>query len=78
MDYDEFNFQLESCKQDLINILNNSKMPIGALYYIIKDIYIELNNQYMTSINSYSIKNPKEAKDVISNIEIPTDTDLQV
>ena len=55
MDYNEFNFQLENCKQNVINILNNSKLPIGALLYIIKDIYSELNSQYIASVNSYSL-----------------------
>lgn len=71
MDYNEFNFQLEKCKQNIINVLNNSKMPIGALLYIIKDIYSELNSQYIASINTYSMQHPIEQK--TTEVKLPQD-----
>ena len=75
MDYNEFNFQLENCKQNIINILNNSKLPIGALLYIIKDIYSELNSQYIASVNSYSLQHPTEEQ---KNTEIQLPQGVQI
>lgn len=76
MDYNEFNFQLENCKQNVITILNNSKMPIGALLYIIKDIYSELNSQYMASINTYSLQHPIGEEKTVE-VKLPQDVQLE-
>lgn len=58
MDSNEFNFKMNFCEQELIKALNESNLPVGALLYIIKNIYNELNAQYIASINSYSLNNP--------------------
>ena len=60
MDYNEFNYQLENLKSNLFTQLENSKLPLGAIFYLIKDIYNNLQNQYIASINSYSMSNPQE------------------
>lgn len=60
MDYNEFNYQLENLKMNLAKQLENSKLPLGAIFYLIKDIYNSLNNQYIASINSYSMSKPQE------------------
>lgn len=78
MDYNEFNFQLEKCKQNIIDILNESKMPIGALLYIIKDIYSELNSQYIASINTYSISHPEKEEKESIDIDIPKNAQIQI
>lgn len=58
MDSNEFNFKMNFCEQELIKVLNESNLPLGALLYIIKNIYNEINTQYIASINSYSLSNP--------------------
>ena len=55
MDYNEFNYQLEQLKSKIFQVLNNSQMPIGAIYYLFKDIYNDLTHQYIASVNSYSM-----------------------
>lgn len=60
MDYNEFNYQLENLKSNLFEQLENSKLPLGAVFYLIKDIYYNLQNQYIASVNSYSISKPLE------------------
>lgn len=60
MDYNEFNYQLENLKISLFKQLENSKLPLGAVFYLIKDIYNNLQNQYIASINSYSMSKPQE------------------
>ena len=65
MDYNEFNFLLEQLKTNLYQKLEQSKLPLGAIFYLIKDIYNNLNNQYITSINSYSFDHSAEEGTVI-------------
>ena len=60
MDYNEFNYQLENLRSNLFEQLESSKLPLGAVFYLIKDIYNNLQNQYIASINSYSMSNPQE------------------
>lgn len=60
MDYNEFNYQLENLRSSLFEQLENSKLPLGAVFYLIKDIYNNLQNQYIASINSYSMSKPQE------------------
>lgn len=62
MDYNEFNFILEKVKSTLYNQFQNCKLPLGAILYLVKDIYHDLQNQYIASINDYSISNPKQVK----------------
>lgn len=45
------NQQIENTRQELINTLNNSQLPIGIVYYILKDIMTEVNNMYQTSLS---------------------------
>lgn len=59
MDYIEFNVQLEQLKTNLYKELEQSKLPLGAIFYLIKDIYNNLQNQYIASINSYSMSHSK-------------------
>lgn len=55
MDYNEFNFKLEQLKTNLYNQLQKSQLPVGAIFYLIKDIYINLQNEYIASVNTHSI-----------------------
>ena len=45
------NQQIESTRQELINTLNNSQLPVGIAYYILKDIMTEVNNMYQASLS---------------------------
>lgn len=45
------NQQIENTRQELINTLNNSQLPIGIAYYILKDIMTEVDNMYQASLS---------------------------
>lgn len=60
MDYNEFNFKLAELKNNLYSLLENSSLPLGSLFYLIKDLYNNLQNQYIASVNSYNIEHPNE------------------
>lgn len=55
---DGFNTRCETLKRNIIDNINNSQLPIGAVYYIYKSLAQELENTYYGSLND-------EAKDVI-------------
>lgn len=68
---DNFNIRLNSLKKNLINIINQSKIPVGAVYYLLKDILTEVEKTYnqslfieqqVESINK-SIENDKNEKE---------------
>ncbi len=68
---DNFNIRLNSLKKNLINIINQSKIPVGAVYYLLKDILTEVEKTYnqslfieqqVESINE-SIENDKNKKE---------------
>lgn len=42
----DMNLQIESIKSNLINVINNSGLPIGVIHYVLKDISTEVANEY--------------------------------
>lgn len=55
---DNFNTRCETLKRNIIDNINNSQLPIGAVYYIYKSLAHEIENTYYGSLND-------EAKDVV-------------
>jgi hypothetical protein len=54
------NYQI--LKESINNIIQNSNLDIGAVYFILKDIYKEIEMMYYTQINS-EILSEKEQSD---------------
>ena len=50
-----FNTQLYNFKNDLINTVNKSGLPVGIAYYVVKDLFTEIQNAYEATL-----KNEKE------------------
>lgn len=44
------NLQIENIKQNLIDIINNSGLPIGVIHYLLKDISNEVIVEYNRAI----------------------------
>ena len=40
------NLQIENVKQNIINVINNSGLPIGVIHYLFKDISKEVADEY--------------------------------
>lgn len=58
-----FNTYLNDFKNDLVNTVNKSGLPVGVAYYIIKDLFMEIQNAYEATL-----KNEKEIA-LINNVE---------
>lgn len=53
------NANLEIFRQRLVELLNNSQLPVGVAYYIMKDVLIEVEKLYQQAINE-DLKTPEE------------------
>ena len=51
-----FNTHLNNLKTDLVNTINKSGLPVGVAYYIIKDLFMDVQIAYENAL-----KNEKEA-----------------
>ena len=56
---ENFNLQCDDLKNNIINILNQSGFPIVIIYYIIKDIYHDVENNYIGYLNTIRMKEAK-------------------
>jgi len=57
---DDFNYKCNKLKQDLEIVINESNMPIGAVYFIFKDVFSDIEKTYIAYLNSISISNTKK------------------
>lgn len=54
---------LNNLKQQIVNLIGESRLPIDAVYFILKDIYIEIETLYQQEIiKEQQQKNEKEEK----------------
>lgn len=49
-------------KENLTNVINNSQVPIGAVYYVLKDLLSEVEEVYTQSLR-------KESQEKLAEIE---------
>ncbi len=50
----------EVFKQSIKKYIQNSELDIGVVYYILKDIYKEIENLYYTTLNRESMEITKQ------------------
>lgn len=51
-----FNTLCENYKTKLVELVNESGLPIGAVYFITKNIMAEIENTYYGVLNSEAVK----------------------
>ena len=47
---DNFNAKIINLKQNIIKVIGDAEMPVGVVYYILKDLFEEITNVYNQSI----------------------------
>lgn len=67
-----FNTHLYNLKNNLINTINESGLPVGVAYYIIKDLFMDIQNAYETTL-----KNEKEMA-LINNVKKTEEIDEEI
>lgn len=50
-----FNLKCENLKQSIINIINESHLPISSVYYIMELLKLDLEKQYYAILNQESL-----------------------
>ena len=45
-----FNIKIHDLKTDLVNTINTSGLPVGVVYYILKDLLNEVTDSYKQSL----------------------------
>ncbi len=44
------NFQINNVHQNIVNTIQNSDLPIGVMYFIIKSVYQEIEKLYLQQV----------------------------
>ena len=71
----DFNLECDDLRNGMIQILNSKKIPIGAVYYIFKDIYHDVEMTYVAYINGAKIKKGPQQNITIGDIDTNDDND---
>lgn len=45
-----FNLKMVNLKQNIVNMIGNSELPVGVVYYILKDLFDDMANAYQQSL----------------------------
>lgn len=56
-------------KDNLINLIGNSQLPIGVTYYILKDVFNEIQNLYNETLTKEQQKLLESTKEEIQNTD---------
>lgn len=56
----DFNLVCDDLKIKLTNLINESELPVAAIYYILKDIFHNVENFYIGYLNEKKIKQAAE------------------
>ena len=44
------NYSIESFRKDIYDAINNSQLPMGAIYFVVKDIFNEITGAYQNAV----------------------------
>ena len=45
-----FNMRMINLKNDIIKLIGESQLPVGVVYYILKDLFDDITNAYNQSL----------------------------
>ena len=57
----DFNLRCEDFKAEISKLITQSKLPMAIVYYILKDVYTQIQNTYFGTINSIRLQQQKES-----------------
>ena len=64
-----FNLQCDLFKNNLIQVINKSNLPAAVIYYIYKDIFQEIQKNYMGILNSQILSQNKKPVEIKSTTQ---------
>ena len=57
-------------RQKLCDAINNSQLPPSATYFILKDVYLEMQDVYSKYVNTQSLLNGEE-ETITKEVSVP-------
>ena len=64
---DNINLKIANFSNKLKYLIGTSQLPVGIVYYILKDTFNELQKQYYATLNSISLQESKEQEIKVQN-----------
>ena len=64
------NTMIQELQSNLIKDINASKLPVGIVFFVLKDIFNETEKSYVNALNAEKMAKPEEVKEEIENEEI--------
>lgn len=74
----DFNLKCDNLKQEIIEKINNSQVPIVVIYYLLKDLFNQVQKQYYGTINELRLQNQKTETLEIKTQEIENEQPSQI
>lgn len=63
------NTLMQELHRNLIKDINASKLPVGVVYFVLKDIFNETENSYINAINAEKSATPIEVEETTKEDE---------
>lgn len=63
------NLIIDDLRNNLVNMINESGLPIGVVELICKDLYTKVQNSYIGQINSARMKEMKSTEEIKQDIQ---------
>ena len=57
------NTMIQELHRNLIKDINSSQLPVGVVYFVLKDIYNETERSYINTLNAEKMTIPEEVKE---------------
>lgn len=57
------NTMIQELQSNLIKDINNSHLPVGIVFFVLKDIFNETEKGYINALNTEKVANPEEVKE---------------
>lgn len=71
---EDFNYKCNHLKSDIENLMTDSELPIAVIYFIIKDIYNDIEKFNISYLNSLSLN---ESEKLQQKLDHDIETDIQ-
>lgn len=58
-----FDYKVEALRQELVAAINNADLPVSTTLYLIKDIYVEVQDLYNYNVKKQAEELQKQANE---------------
>ena len=63
------NSMMQELHHNLIKDINSCQLPVGVVYFVLKDIFNETERSYINTLNAEKMATPEEVKEEIEKDE---------